>query len=98
MLLHAFCFSVQSPNGDVKVQGPLRIYWGLSRPIQLRHCDDVPALPISKWRHSLYVNLNDNAGQNNNSPLQKVQGQGVSVHVGEVFVISLYLMVGGAPE
>ena len=72
---------MQLPNGEVKVQGPLRIYWGLSRPIQLRQCDDVPAPPIAKWRHSLCVNLNDGAAQNNNTPPQKLHTQGVSTLV-----------------
>ncbi|XP_012939150.1 ras association domain-containing protein 2 [Aplysia californica] len=43
-------------DGNVDVKGPLRIYWGLSRPIQLVHCDDIPPPPISQWRHSLCVN------------------------------------------
>lgn len=55
----------QLPNGDVSVLGPLRIYWGLSRPIQLRQCDNVPAPPIAKWRHSLCANINDGPSHNN---------------------------------
>ncbi|GFO18599.1 ras association domain-containing protein 2 [Plakobranchus ocellatus] len=45
----------QRDDGNVFVEGPLRIYWGLSRPIQLAHCDNIPPAPISQWRHSLHV-------------------------------------------
>ncbi|BFZ03713.1 hypothetical protein BsWGS_06752 [Bradybaena similaris] len=45
----------EKDDGSVHVEGPLRIYWGLSRPIQLVHCDNIPPAPISQWRHSLCV-------------------------------------------
>lgn len=45
----------QRDDGSVFVEGPLRVYWGLSRPIQLAHCDNIPPAPISQWRHSLAV-------------------------------------------
>ncbi|CAG5126930.1 unnamed protein product [Candidula unifasciata] len=45
----------EKEDGSVHVEGPLRIYWGLSRPIQLVHCDNIPPAPISQWRHSLCV-------------------------------------------
>ncbi|KAK7501453.1 hypothetical protein BaRGS_00007257, partial [Batillaria attramentaria] len=60
----------QLPNGEVLVQGPLRIYWGLSRPIQLRQCDDIPNPPIAKWRHSLCGNIE-------NTPQQKTSLQDI---------------------
>ncbi|XP_025101938.1 ras association domain-containing protein 2-like isoform X2 [Pomacea canaliculata] len=60
----------QLPSGEVCVQGPLRIYWGLTRPIQLRQCDDVPAPPVAKWRHSLCVNLNESPTKQSRSPTQ----------------------------
>ncbi|GFR71730.1 Ras association domain-containing protein 1 [Elysia marginata] len=45
----------QGDDGSVFVEGPLRVYWGLSRPIELAHCDNIPPAPISQWRHSLAV-------------------------------------------
>lgn len=67
----------QLPNGEVQIQGPLRIYWGLSRPIQLRQCDDIPNPPIAKWRHSLCVNVN-NSPQQNTAPLRSHDADGLS--------------------
>ncbi|CAL1543399.1 unnamed protein product [Lymnaea stagnalis] len=40
-------------DGSVHVEGPLRIYWGLNKPIELVHCDNIPPPPIAQWRHSL---------------------------------------------
>ncbi|XP_041362605.1 ras association domain-containing protein 2-like isoform X2 [Gigantopelta aegis] len=46
--------TTDNQNGELVIRGPLRIYWGLFRPIQLKESDDVKPLPISNWRHSLY--------------------------------------------
>ncbi|KAK7113266.1 ras association domain-containing protein 4-like isoform X2 [Littorina saxatilis] len=62
----------QAQNGEVIVEGPLRVYWGLSRPIRLRQCDDVPAPPIAKWRHSLWSNIKENPLKNDIAPLEKL--------------------------
>ncbi|KAK0044240.1 ras association domain-containing protein 2-like isoform X2, partial [Biomphalaria pfeifferi] len=46
--------TLERDDGSIHVEGPLRIYWGLSQPIQLIHCDNIPPAPIAQWRHSLY--------------------------------------------
>ncbi|GAB1608479.1 association domain-containing 2-like isoform X1 [Argonauta hians] len=49
------CLSMDQVNGVDVLEGPLRIYWQVTIPIQLKHCDDVPVPPIASWRHSYYV-------------------------------------------
>ncbi|XP_046376839.2 ras association domain-containing protein 2-like isoform X1 [Haliotis rufescens] len=44
----------KNENGDFVIEGPLRIYWGVTRPIQLEQCDNIKPSPLSTWRHSLY--------------------------------------------
>ncbi|XP_050392530.2 ras association domain-containing protein 2 isoform X2 [Patella vulgata] len=41
-------------EGELVINGPLRIYWGVGNPIRLKQCDDLPATPVASWRHSLY--------------------------------------------
>ncbi|KAK3759694.1 hypothetical protein RRG08_014090 [Elysia crispata] len=57
----------QGEDGSVFVEGPLRVYWGLSRPIQLAHCDNIPPAPISQWRHSLHVSADSPVDSPNKS-------------------------------
>ncbi|CAI9726300.1 association domain-containing 2-like isoform X1 [Octopus vulgaris] len=49
------CLSMDQVNGVDVLEGPLRIYWQVTIPIQLKHCDDVPVPPIASWRHSYYA-------------------------------------------
>ncbi|XP_033740123.1 ras association domain-containing protein 2-like [Pecten maximus] len=45
--------SANTNSPDLVIQGPLRIYWGVFKPIQLQHCDNVPSnLHQTNWRHS----------------------------------------------
>lgn len=46
-------------DGNVGVQGPLRIYWGLKKPIILKQYDDVPVVPIPKKRFSVVSDQRD---------------------------------------
>ena len=40
-------------SGELVIQGPLRIYWGISKPIQLQQFDNVPSnQPQNSYRHS----------------------------------------------
>lgn len=46
-------------DGNVRVQGPLRIYWGLKKPIMLKQYDDVPTIPTPKKRLSVFTDSRD---------------------------------------
>lgn len=43
----------------MRVQGPLRIYWGLKKPIMLKQYDEVPSVPIPKKRLSVFTDTRD---------------------------------------
>ncbi|KAL5019323.1 hypothetical protein ScPMuIL_005045 [Solemya velum] len=45
----------EEEDGSVLISGPVRIYWGVLKPIQLHDSDDVPAKPTPNWRHSVYT-------------------------------------------
>ena len=51
-------FSLLQTDGNVGVQGPLRIYWGLKKPIMLKQYDDMPSKPIPKKRYSSIITDN----------------------------------------
>ena len=40
-------------DGNVRVQGPLRIYWGLKKPIMLKQYDNIPTEPTPRKRYSV---------------------------------------------
>ncbi|KAL4239243.1 Ras association (RalGDS AF-6) domain member 4 [Mactra antiquata] len=40
-------------EGNVGISGPLRIYWGLKKPIILKQYDEIPSIPIPKKRFSV---------------------------------------------
>ncbi|XP_052768766.1 ras association domain-containing protein 4-like [Mya arenaria] len=46
-------------EGNVRVQGALRIYWGLKKPIILQQYDKVPTDPILKKRYSIVTDHRD---------------------------------------
>ncbi|XP_045212556.2 ras association domain-containing protein 4-like [Mercenaria mercenaria] len=50
--------SITEDEGNVRISGPLRIYWGLKKPIILQHCDKKPAVSIPK-RHSVIADKSD---------------------------------------
>jgi len=48
-----FFYPQDNTSGDLIIQGPLRIYWGVNKPIQLQQFDNVPSnVPETNWRHS----------------------------------------------
>lgn len=51
--------SLTEEDGNVRVQGPLRIYWGLKKPIMLKQFDNVPAVPTQKKRYSVITDGKD---------------------------------------
>ncbi|RUS90591.1 hypothetical protein EGW08_001679 [Elysia chlorotica] len=69
--VHHHMRAQQADDGSVFVEGPLRVYWGLSRPIQLAHCDNIPPAPISQWRHSLHVSADSPSLRRTGSPSRK---------------------------
>lgn len=50
--------SLLEEDGNVRVSGPLRIYWGLQKPIILQHSDHVPPVLIPK-RYSIVSDGHD---------------------------------------
>lgn len=44
---------ISDNSGNVVISGPLRILWGVKKPIRFRHCDEVPPeSPTINYRHS----------------------------------------------
>ncbi|XP_060064204.1 ras association domain-containing protein 2-like [Ylistrum balloti] len=57
--------SANTNSPDLVIQGPVRIYWGVFKPIQLQHCDNVPSnLHQTNWRHS-FIPGDIHQGQDN---------------------------------
>lgn len=46
-------------EGNVRVQGPLRIYWGVKKPIMLKQYDNIPSVPTPKKRYSVITDSRD---------------------------------------
>ncbi|KAJ8311899.1 hypothetical protein KUTeg_010547 [Tegillarca granosa] len=44
--------STKEDNNNLIIEGPLRIYWGVLKPIQLKQFDNVQPTSQSNWRHS----------------------------------------------
>ncbi|OWF48488.1 ras association domain-containing protein 2-like [Mizuhopecten yessoensis] len=70
--------SANTNSPDLVIQGPLRIYWGIFKPIQLQRCDNVPSnLHQTNWRHSFIPgDVHQGKGDNhvnNNSFLQAAE-------------------------
>lgn len=45
--------SATTENSNLVIRGPLRILWGVKKPIRFQHCDEVPSeAPTINYRHS----------------------------------------------
>lgn len=50
-------YSLYQVNGRIVLEGVLRVFWGVSRPIQLKPKDDTP--PPKSWRRSYSMAINN---------------------------------------